>query len=141
MLVTGLGFSQKDAKASLKNDKEKLTSEQRVEKRVAKLTTELGLNATQQKQISEVFLAKAKEKEAKKAEYKAKKAANDAAASKKEFSEADKAKFKAERQAKMEAHDAKMKSILTAEQYTKWKAGLKEKSGKKGDKSKKWKKQ
>lgn len=141
MFVTGLGFSQQDAKASLKTaNKEKLTTEQRVEKRVAKLTAELGLDATQQKQVSEVLLAKAKAKEAKMAEYKTKNAANDAAV-KKEFSEADKAKFKAERQAKMNEHDAKMKSILTAEQYTKWKAGLKDKAGKKGEKGKKWKKQ
>lgn len=141
MFVTGLGFSQQDAKATLKEaNKEKLTTEQRVEKRVAKLTTELGLNTTQQKQVNEVLLAKAKAKKAKMAEHKTKKAANDAAV-KKEFSQADKEKFKAERQVRMNEYDAKMKSILTAEQYTKWKANVKGKAGKKGEKGKKWKKQ
>ena len=93
---------------------EKLTPEQRQEKHLNKLTTDLNLNAKQQEEVKKLLA----EQSAKAAEFKAKREAKkdeQLLASAKERKEMAQ-KMKAEK----EATDAKMKSILTPEQYTKW---------------------
>ena len=93
---------------------EKLTPEQRQEKHLNKLTTDLNLNAKQQEEVKKLLA----EQSAKAAEFKAKREAKkdeQLLASAKERKEMAQ-KMKAEK----EANDAKMKSILTSEQYTKW---------------------
>ena len=93
---------------------EKLTPEQRQEKHLNKLTTDLNLNAKQQEEVKKLLA----EQSAKAAEFKAKREAKkdeQLLASAKERKEMAQ-KMKAEK----EANDAKMKSILTPEQYTKW---------------------
>ena len=93
---------------------EKLTPEQRQEKHLNKLTTDLNLNAKQQEEVKKLLA----EQSAKAAEFKAKREAKkdeQLLASAKERKEMAQ-KMKAEK----EANDAKMKSILTPGQYTKW---------------------
>jgi Spy/CpxP family protein refolding chaperone len=98
LLVSIAGFAQdkKDgSKRPQKANMEKLTPEERTEKRIAKMTKDLNLDTKQQEKIREVFKEQATAREKQRAEMKKK---NEEA---------------------REKMDAKMKSILTPEQLTK----------------------
>lgn len=98
LLVSMAGFAQdkKDgSKRAQRANMEKLTPEQRTEKRIAKMTKDLSLDAKQQEKVREVFKEEAKAKEKQRAEMKKK------------------------REEAREKMDAKMKSILTPEQLAK----------------------
>jgi periplasmic protein CpxP/Spy len=107
ILMVGISsFAQESPKSEKRLDKEKmekLTPEQRNEKHLKKLTSDLGLNASQQKQMGTVLAEQSKKREAKKAE-------------REKLMKAD----RSEREKEMAANDAKVKAILTPEQYTKW---------------------
>ena len=119
LLVVSLSsVAQQRRERPNRDQMEKLTPEQRQEKHLNKLTTDLNLNAKQQEEVKKLLA----EQSAKAAEFKAKREAKREAkkdeqllASAKERKEMAQ-KMKAEK----EANDAKMKSILTPEQYTKW---------------------
>jgi len=119
LLVVSLSsVAQQRRERPNRDQMEKLTPEQRQEKHLNKLTTDLNLNAKQQEEVKKLLA----EQSAKAAEFKAKREAKREAkkdeqllASAKERKEMAQ-KMKAEK----EANDAKMKSILTSEQYTKW---------------------
>ena len=122
LLVVSLSsVAQQRRERPNRDQMEKLTPEQRQEKHLNKLTTDLNLNAKQQEEVKKLLA----EQSAKAAEFKAKREAKkdeQLLASAKERKEMAQ-KMKAEK----EANDAKMKSILTPEQYTKWEIKKQEK--------------
>jgi protein CpxP len=97
-----------------RDEMEKLTPEQRQEKHLKKMTTDLNLNAKQQEEVKKLLA----DQSAKAADFKAKretKKEERLLANSKERKEMA-AKMKAEK----EATEAQMKKILSPEQYTKW---------------------
>jgi protein CpxP len=109
LLMTGIAaFAQTAAKTEetqlTQPKKEKATPETQTKR----LTEELGLDAKQQVKVKELFEQQAKAKEELKEQRKA------------AVDETAKAELKAKAKADKEAFKAKMKAILTEEQYTKW---------------------
>ena len=106
LLTVGItAFAQE--KEGRKMDREKLTTEQKVDFQVKRMTTDLSLN---EKQIADVKALVAKEvqkREDKRAEMKENKAQV-------------RKDMKAQMEADQAAMGADMKKILTAEQYAKW---------------------
>ncbi|MDW8852938.1 hypothetical protein SD960_22755 [Flavobacterium sp. MMLR14_040] len=96
--------------------REKLTPEQRNEKQLQKLTSELSLDANQQSQVKQLLAERSAKAEKIKEARQAKKDSDIKPTAE------EKEAFKKEMLAEKEANDAKMKSILTADQYTKWHA-------------------
>jgi hypothetical protein len=100
---------------SSRETRERLTPEQRNEKQLKKITTELNLNTAQQEQVK-LFIA---EKSAKAAELrKARKGQKEKSTA---LTAEQKESYKKQMIAEKDANDAKMKEILTADQYAKWK--------------------
>lgn len=109
VLMIGMtSFAQEkptEGKKSERAKMERLTPEQRNEKHLKKITTDLSLNESQQKQIAAILSEQSGKREAKKAE-------------REKMMEAK----RSERKAEMEATDSKIKAILTPEQSKKWDA-------------------
>ncbi|WP_343624981.1 hypothetical protein [Flavobacterium lindanitolerans] len=82
---------------------ERLTPEQRNEQHLKKLTTDLGLNESQQKQMATLLSEQSAKREAKKAE-------------REKIMQAK----RTERNEEMKAFDNKVKAILTPDQSKKW---------------------
>lgn len=125
LLVVGLTtFAQEKGK---KGDFKEMTPEQRTEVQVKKMTKDLDLNETQQKQVKELLNSQKedrtemldKRKEMKETAEKATKE--------------QRAEMKAKIEEKKAAIDAKMKSILTDEQYKKWETQKEERKEKMGE--------
>ena len=98
-----------------KEHRERMTPEQRNEKQLKKLTTELSLDANQQAQVKQLLA----ERSAKAEKFREARQANKDSNVKP--TAAEKEAFKKEMIAEKDANDAKMKGILNADQYTKWK--------------------
>ncbi|KAF2337740.1 hypothetical protein [Flavobacterium ginsenosidimutans] len=114
--------------------KEKLTPEQRNEKQLQKLTTELNLDANQQAQVKQLLADRsAKAEKLRDARQEQKESGTKPTA-------AERDAFKKEMMAEKEANDAKMKSILNADQYTKWKTIQEENKDKAREKIKEYRK-
>ena len=106
LLVIGLTtFAQEKKERPNRSEMEKLTPEQRSEKHLKKLTTDLNLDAKQQEQIGKMISEQGEKRETFRANKKAE-------------HEAMKGKMEEERA----ATTAKMKTILTPEQFEKWNA-------------------
>ena len=108
---------------------EKLTTDQRVEKKVGKLTSELGLSEAQVGQITPIVRERVLEREAVRAKRKAMKEAGE------KPTEAQRTAFKAKKEERKAYYKGKMEKILTPEQMIKLeelKAKKKHKKGKKG---------
>ena len=86
---------------------EKLTTEQRVEKRTNKLKTDLSLNDKQTAEIKDLMTKNAAKHDAKRADMKATK-------------EKNRAEMKANMAKEQEGMKSEMKRILNADQYAKW---------------------
>lgn len=97
-----------------REQREKLTPEQRVELQAKKMKLDLDLNDKQVADLKKLLLEQAKKREAKKAEFQAKK--DDAKKPTSDQIYAMKNKMLDEQI----ANKAEMKKILTAEQYKKW---------------------
>ena len=97
-----------------KGNKEAKSPEKVNEARLSKMTTELSLNAKQQEEIKPILA----EQTVKMEEMKAKQKANKEAGV--ELSDADKKAMRMKMKEDKEATDAKIKSILTPEQFTKY---------------------
>jgi protein CpxP len=107
LLVVGMtSFAQE----KMEDPKSQLTPEQKVNLQIRKLTKELNLNENQIQEIRIVALKEIELREARKAEMEASKKLS------KEEMKARKAKFEEERT----LAEARMKKILTPEQFTKW---------------------
>ncbi|SHM85223.1 hypothetical protein [Flavobacterium chilense] len=91
--------------------REKLTPEQRNDKHLQKLTTDLNLDANQQAQVKQLLADRT---------AKAEKFREDRKNSTTKPTAAEKEAFKKQMMAEKDANDAKMKSILNADQYKKW---------------------
>lgn len=104
-LVFSIGVSAQDRKEKMKN----ATPEERVELRTEKLSEKLGLDETQKKKVKEILAAQQQENKAAIEEMKA-----------------EREKALAEKKAMMkkqhEALKAKLKPVLTEEQFKKWEA-------------------
>ena len=102
LLVVGMTtFAQE--KKGRRAEGAKLTSEQKVDLQVKKMTKDLDLNETQTKEIRVLVTKEVEKREAKREEMKAQRKAEEAAVS------------------------ADMKKILTPEQYAKWEKNREEK--------------
>jgi len=109
-----VSFAQENSgSGTMREPRERLTPEQRNEGQLKKITTELNLNSAQQEQVK-LFIA---EKSAKAEKSREARKRNNT-----KFTSEQKEAFKKEMIAEKEANDVKMKEILTADQYAKWKA-------------------
>lgn len=110
--------------------RERLTPEQRNEKQLQKLTSELNLDANQQTQVKQLLAERSAKAE------KFKEARKDRKDSNTKPTAEEKAAFKKQMEDEVTANDAKMKSILKPDQYTKWKTLQEEKREKMKDRMK-----
>jgi len=115
--------------------RERLTPEQRNEKQLQKLTSELSLDANQQTQVKQLLAERSTKAEKFKEARQAKKEGDV------KPTDAEREAFKNELKAEKEANDAKMKSILTADQYTKWHTLQEKNKNKAREKMKEYKKE
>lgn len=121
LLFVGIAsFAQDINQKSTRDQKENLTPEQRNEKHLQKLTSELSLDKKQQDQVKQLLT----ERSAKAEKFKA-----DRKDSKTKPTDAEREAFKKQMETEKAANDAKMKSILNADQYTKWTALKKDHRG------------
>ncbi|WPO76908.1 hypothetical protein [Flavobacterium sp. KACC 22761] len=116
MLFVGVAsFAQDMAQKPARDQKERMTPEQRNEKQLQKLTSELTLDANQQAQVKQLLADRsAKAEKMREARQASKDSGTKPTAAEREA-------FKKDMIAERDANDAKMKSILNADQYTKWK--------------------
>ena len=111
-LVFSIGVSAQDRKEKIKN----ATPEEKVEMRTEKLSEKLGLDENQKKKVKEILIAQQNENKAVREEIKAER----------EKIKAEREKARAEMKANMkkqhEELKAKLKPVLTEEQFKKWEA-------------------
>lgn len=117
-LILGLTVSAAAQEKQLKkrDASEKLTPAQRNELHLKKMTLELDLNASQQKQMVAIIAEQSAEREARMAERKAK------GETKKSLTSDEKFAMKSKMLDKKMETKAKMKKILNEEQMKKWEA-------------------
>jgi len=99
--------SKREARSEMKQN---LTAEQKAELKSKKMTLALDLSEKQQKEVNQLFLKEAKEREALKKDGE----------NRKELSETERFERKTQMMDKLIAHKKEMKSILNQTQYTKW---------------------
>ncbi len=119
LLFIGIASFAQDTDMDQKSNsepRERLTPEQRNEKHLKKLTSELNLDPKQQEQVKQLLAEKSAKAE------KFKEARKDQKETGTKLTADQKKALKDGMVAEKEANDAKMKGILTADQYTKWKA-------------------
>ena len=118
LLFVGIvSFAQDINQKPTRDQREKLTPEQRNEKHLQKLTSDLNLDKKQQEQVKQLLAERS---------AKAEKLRDSRKDSKTKPTDAEREAFKKQMKADKEANDAKMKAILNADQYTKWTALKKE---------------
>ncbi|MDX6183101.1 hypothetical protein SGQ44_13765 [Flavobacterium sp. Fl-77] len=133
LLFVGIASFAQDTDMDQKSNsepRERLTPEQRNEKHLKKLTSELSLDAKQQEQVKQLLAEKSAKAE------KFREARKDQKEAGTKLTTDQKKALKDEMVAEKEANDAKMKGILTADQYTKWKANQDENKDKMKEKIK-----
>ena len=113
LFVGVVSFAQDINQKSTRDQRENLTPEQRNEKHLQKLTSELSLDKKQQDQVKQLLAERSTKAEKFKASRKD---------SKTKPTDAEREAFKKQMETEKAANDAKMKSILNADQYTKWTA-------------------
>ncbi|MFV7234564.1 hypothetical protein [Flavobacterium sp. ZB4R12] len=115
LLIVGMtSFAQERKGRPERSEMEQLTPEQRNQLHLKKMTLELDLNASQQKEMSKIIAEQSTKKEARMAERKANKDSVKKLTSDELF--AKKSKMLDEQIVMKE----RMKKILTPEQYKKW---------------------
>lgn len=131
LLFVGMAsFAQDMDQAPAGGQREKLTPEQRNEKQLKKLTSELSLDANQQAQVKQLLADRSVKAEKLKEARQAKKDSNVKPTAE------EKEALKKQMTDEVAANDAKMKSILNADQYTKWKKLQEERKDKMMDRMK-----
>jgi len=124
LLFVGIvSFAQDINQKATRDQRENLTPEQRNEKHLQKLTSELNLDKKQQDQVKQLLAERSAKAEKFKDANKDRKTKPTAA---------EREAFKKQMETERAANDAKMKAILNADQYTKWTA-LKKDHNRKGD--------
>jgi protein CpxP len=116
-LVLGMGmtcFAQEATQKSNRGDMQNMTPEQRVEKQLAKMTKDLSLDVKQQEAVGALL----KEKSAKAQEVRAKREAMRSSGQK--MTDEQRNEFRTAMQSERNDTEAKLKTILTPEQFKKW---------------------
>lgn len=121
LVVSLTTFAQEKEK---KGDRKNMSPEERTEMRVEKMTKELDLNETQQKQVKELLASQKENRE----EFIEKRKEIKETAEK--ATKEQRAEMKAKMEENKEAIKSKMKTILTDEQYKKWESNMEEKKEK-----------
>lgn len=135
LLIGAASFAQDMDQAPVSEQREKLTPEQRNEKQLQKLTTELSLDANQQAQVKQLLAERSAKAESFKEARKAKRESNV------KLTAEEKIALKKQMEDEVTANDAKMKSILKEDQYTKWKSLQEAKRERMKEKVKEYKKE
>lgn len=123
LLFVGIANYAQDAdmdQQTTRDQREKLTPEQRNEKHLKKLTSELTLDAKQQEQVKQLLAERSAKGD------KVREARKDQKEAGTKLTTEQKKAFRNEMMAEKKDHDAKMKAILNADQYKKWKANQEE---------------
>jgi len=113
-LFVGIASFAQEADQSVQPQRERLTPEQRNDRQLKKLTSELNLDANQQTQIKQLLADRSANAEKFKEDRKNRKDNGT------KLTTEQKAAFKQQMADEKTANDAKMKSILNADQYKKW---------------------
>jgi protein CpxP len=116
-LVLGIGltgFTQEASPKPSRADMGKMTPEQRQEKHLAHLTKELNLDAKQKEAVGKILAEKSAKAQDLKAQKEDRKASGD------KMTTEERTAFKTKMQAEKADTEAKMKAILSADQYQKW---------------------
>ena len=112
-LVFGISTFAQERKME-KEDKEKLTPQERVEFQVKRLTKALDLSDKQAEQVKKVMTNKSKNREIHKKEMEAKRASGT------KPSAEEREEMKTKMQNEVASLKSEMKAILSSEQYSKW---------------------
>ncbi len=107
-------MNAQERQAKNRENTEQLTPEQRNELHLKKMTLDLDLTPAQQKEIAPIISEQSSKREAKMAEMKANKE------EKKQLTANEKFEMKSKMLDQQIEHKAKMKKILTKEQFEKW---------------------
>lgn len=110
-----------------REQRERLTPEQRNERQLKKLTTDLTLDAKQQEQVKQLIAERSAKTE------KLREARKEQREKGTKLTPEQRETLRKEMTAEADANDAKMKGILTADQYTKWKKNQEENKDKARD--------
>ncbi|URC14681.1 MULTISPECIES: hypothetical protein [unclassified Flavobacterium] len=113
-LFVGIASFAQEADQSVQPQRERLTPEQRNDRQLKKLTSELNLDANQQTQIKQLLADRSANAEKFREDRKNRKDNGT------KLTTEQKAAFKQQMADEKTANDAKMKSILNADQYKKW---------------------
>lgn len=131
LLVVGLTtFAQEKGK---RGDFKEMTPEQRTEMQVKKMTTDLDLNEKQQKEVKELLNSQKEDRSEMMEKRKEMKETAEKA------TKEQRAEMKSKMDKKKEVVDAKMKTILTGDQYKKWETMKETRKEKMGDRKEKMK--
>ena len=115
VLVMGIsGFAQEATPKPNRANIEKMTPEQRQQKHLAYLTKELTLDAKQQEAVGKILIEKSAKAQDLKAQKDTRKASGD------RMTTEERTAFKNTMQAEKADTEAKMKAVLSADQYQKW---------------------
>lgn len=116
-LVFGMGltgFAQETTPKPTRADIEKMTPEQRQQKHLAHLTKELNLDAKQQEVVGKILAEKSAKAQDAKTQREERKSNGD------KMTPEERTAFKNTLQAEKADTEAKMKAILSVDQYQKW---------------------
>ncbi|PVX45119.1 hypothetical protein C8C85_0892 [Flavobacterium sp. 103] len=108
------GFAQEATPKPNRADMEKMTPEQRQQKHLAYLTKELALDAKQQEAVGKILAEKSAKAQDLKIQKDTRKASGD------KMTTEERTAFKNTMQAEKTDTEAKMKAVLSADQYQKW---------------------
>jgi protein CpxP len=115
LLFVGMAsFAQNADENPPREQRERLTPEQRNEKQLQRMTTQLNLDANQQAQMKQLLAERSAQSEKLRASRK------DRQNSTTKLTADERAAFKKQMLDEQQANEAKMKSILNADQYQKW---------------------
>ncbi|OOG76967.1 hypothetical protein [Flavobacterium sp. A45] len=108
------GFAQETTPQQNRANMEKMTPEQRQQKHLDRLTKELTLDAKQQVAVGKILTEKSAKAQDMKAQKDTRKASGD------KMTTEERTAFKNAMQAEKTDTEAKMKAVLSADQYQKW---------------------
>ena len=136
LLFVGIAsFAQEADQKPTREPRERLTPEQRNEKQLKKITSELNLDANQQAQVKQLLADRSTKAEQLREARQAKKDNNVKPTA------AEREALKKQIMDEKEANDAKMKAILNADQYKKWTSIQEEKREQAKEKMKEYRKE
>ncbi|MFH7004298.1 hypothetical protein [Flavobacterium bizetiae] len=136
LLFVGIAsFAQEADQKPTREPRERLTPEQRNEKQLKKITSELNLDANQQAQVKQLLADRSAKAEQLREARQAKKDNNVKPTA------AEREALKKQIMDEKEANDAKMKAILNGDQYKKWTSIQEEKREQAKEKMKEYRKE